>query len=149
MIPVEPVTRFSPFLSSTRRSFLRRLTAASAALPCLLAVPGNAEVIPSGGLHRSFDSLNSATMASNSDESILRFHIEFSESAIVDLRRRIGATKWPERETVTDTTQGAKLATMREPAHYWQSDYDWRKVEARLNGLPQAFAQAVIDVDAF
>jgi hypothetical protein len=88
-------------------------------------------------------------MASNSDESVLRFHIEFPESAIVDLRRRLGATKWPERETVADTTQGAKLATMREPAHYWQSDYDWRKVEARLNGLTQAFAQAVIDIDAF
>jgi pimeloyl-ACP methyl ester carboxylesterase len=137
MIPVEAVTRFSPSLSSTRRSFLRGLTAASAALPCLLAVPGDAEVISSGGLRRSFDSLNSATMASNSDESVRPFHVEFPDSAIVDLRRRIGGTKWPERETVPDTTQGVQLATMRELAQYWQADYDWRKVEARLNALPQ------------
>src|SRR5580698_8430111 len=65
------------------------------------------------------------------------FHVDFPDVALIDLRRRIKATKWPKRETVTDASQGVQLATMRELARYWQTDYDWRKVEARLNGLPQ------------
>jgi pimeloyl-ACP methyl ester carboxylesterase len=75
--------------------------------------------------------------ASAENKSIRPFRINVPEEAIVDLRRRINATKWPERETVTDATQGVQLATMRELARYWQTDYDWRKVEARLNALPQ------------
>jgi pimeloyl-ACP methyl ester carboxylesterase len=75
--------------------------------------------------------------ASAENKSIRPFRINVPEDAIVDLRRRINATKWPERETVTDATQGVQLATMRELARYWQTDYDWRKVEARLNALPQ------------
>ena len=71
------------------------------------------------------------------DISIRPFRINIPEQALVDLRRRIAMTKWPERETVTDATQGVQLATMRELARYWQTDYDWRKVEARLNALPQ------------
>ncbi len=53
------------------------------------------------------------------------------------MRRRINATKWPERETVTDASQGVQLATMQELARYWATDYDWRKCEAKLNALPQ------------
>ena len=71
------------------------------------------------------------------DESIRPFHINVSDEALADLRQRISATKWPESETVTDATQGVQLQTMREVARYWQNDYDWRKVEARLNALPQ------------
>jgi pimeloyl-ACP methyl ester carboxylesterase len=56
---------------------------------------------------------------------------------LVDLRRRIAATQWPDRETVTDQSQGVQLATMRNLAQYWQTDYDWRKCEAKLNALPQ------------
>ena len=65
------------------------------------------------------------------------FKVYFGEGRLSDLRRRVAATKWPERETVTDATQGVQLATMRELSRYWQKDYDWRKVEARLNALPQ------------
>ena len=137
MITVEAATQSVPSLPSTRRSFLRGLTAAGAALPCLLAVRGNGEVIPSDGLSRSINSLNSAKSASDDDESVRPFQIKFPDEALLDLRRRIAATKWPERETVSDSTQGVQLATMRELARYWQTDYDWRKVEARLNGLPQ------------
>ena len=72
--------------------------------------------------------------AVDGDESIRPLHINFPDAAIGDLRGRIGATLWPERETVT---QGVQFATMRELALYWQKDYDWRKVEARLNALPQ------------
>jgi pimeloyl-ACP methyl ester carboxylesterase len=65
------------------------------------------------------------------------FHINFPEEQLADLRRRIAATQWPERETVSDATQGVRLATMQKLARYWATDYDWRKVEARLNALPQ------------
>jgi len=59
------------------------------------------------------------------------------ESDLTELRRRINATKWPERETVTDATQGVQLATMQALAHYWATEYDWRKIEAKMNALPQ------------
>jgi pimeloyl-ACP methyl ester carboxylesterase len=65
------------------------------------------------------------------------FSINVPDEALVDLRRRINATKWPERETVADATQGVQLATMQALARYWGTEYDWRKVEARLNALPQ------------
>jgi pimeloyl-ACP methyl ester carboxylesterase len=65
------------------------------------------------------------------------FHFTATEEQLADLRRRIIATKWPERELVSDATQGVQLATMQKLAHYWATDYDWRKVEARLNALPQ------------
>jgi pimeloyl-ACP methyl ester carboxylesterase len=65
------------------------------------------------------------------------FHVHFSDESLADLRRRIAATKWAERETVKDATQGVQLATMRALAHYWQTDYNWRKCEAKLNALPQ------------
>jgi pimeloyl-ACP methyl ester carboxylesterase len=71
------------------------------------------------------------------DTSIRPFHFTASEAELVDLRRRVAATKWPERETVTDATQGVQLATMQKLARYWATDYDWRKVEARLSALPQ------------
>jgi pimeloyl-ACP methyl ester carboxylesterase len=78
-----------------------------------------------------------ATAPAADDESIRPFQFHAPDEALADLRRRIAATKWPERETVTDASQGVQLATMRELARYWQTDYDWRKVEARLNAMPQ------------
>jgi hypothetical protein len=81
--------------------------------------------------------LSSKLQAETDDGAIQPFRIDVPEKEIVDLRRRIAATKWPDRETVSDATQGVQLATMRELARYWATDYDWRKVEARLNGLPQ------------
>jgi pimeloyl-ACP methyl ester carboxylesterase len=65
------------------------------------------------------------------------FQIEIPEKQIDDLRRRIAATRWPTKELVGDRSQGVQLATLRELARYWATDYDWRKVEARLNALPQ------------
>ena len=59
------------------------------------------------------------------------------DAELEELRRRIKATKWPERETVTDATQGVQLATTQKLARYWATEYDWRKIEARLNALPQ------------
>ncbi len=65
------------------------------------------------------------------------FRINVPEEALVDLRRRVLATRWPDRETVTDRSQGAQLAKIQELVRYWGTDYDWRKVEAQLNALPQ------------
>ena len=70
------------------------------------------------------------------DNAIRPFHNNIPEEAL-DLRRRIAATRWPDKETVSDQSQGVQLATMHKLAHYWATDYDWRKVEARLNALPQ------------
>jgi pimeloyl-ACP methyl ester carboxylesterase len=70
------------------------------------------------------------------DRTIRPFTIEVPQEAVDDMRRRIAATRWPERETVDDDSQGVPLATMQELARYWASDYDWRGCEARLNGLP-------------
>jgi pimeloyl-ACP methyl ester carboxylesterase len=75
--------------------------------------------------------------AAAEDGSIRPFHINIPEGQLVDLRRRIAATRWPDKETVTDESQGLPLATIQDLARYWQSDYDWRKVEAKLNALPQ------------
>ncbi|HEX7893665.1 MAG TPA: epoxide hydrolase N-terminal domain-containing protein, partial [Terriglobales bacterium] len=58
--------------------------------------------------------------------------VNVPEAELVELRRRINATRWPERETVTDATQGVQLATIQALAKYWANEYDWRKVEARL-----------------
>jgi Epoxide hydrolase N terminus len=65
------------------------------------------------------------------------FEVEISEEVLADLRRRIAATQWPEKETVADSSQGVPLAPMQELARYWATDYDWRKVEAQLQALPQ------------
>lgn len=71
------------------------------------------------------------------DTSIRPFKFRASDDVLADLKRRITATKWPERETVADATQGVQLATMKKIADYWANNYDWRKVEARLDALPQ------------
>ena len=69
--------------------------------------------------------------------AIRPFKATVPEAELTELRRRINATRWPDRETVTDASQGVQLATMQALARYWAADYDWRKCEARLNALPQ------------
>ncbi len=83
-----------------------------------------------------------------SSEDILPFHIKASEAALKDLRQRIKETRWPDKETVNDESQGVQLATMQKLAHYWATDYDWRKVEAKLNALPQ-FTTKIDGVDIY
>src|SRR5918992_1324783 len=79
----------------------------------------------------------SPTETTTTNPEVRPFSIDVSEAALVDLRRRIAATQWPEKETVADESQGVPLATMQELARYWATDYDWRKCEAKLNALPQ------------
>jgi pimeloyl-ACP methyl ester carboxylesterase len=68
--------------------------------------------------------------------AIRPFRFSAPESELVELRRRINETRWPEKETVSDFSQGVQLALTRKVAQYWATEYDWRKVEARLNALP-------------
>src|SRR2546430_7070649 len=77
----------------------------------------------------------SASAAPASEIKPFRIHVP--EGELVDLRRRLAATKYPEREIVGDQSQGVQLATIKRLVRYWQTDHDWRKVEARLNALPQ------------
>jgi pimeloyl-ACP methyl ester carboxylesterase len=71
------------------------------------------------------------------ESDIRPFHVNFPDIELAELRRRIKTTRWPEPETVADASQGVQLATIQQLARYWASEYDWRKVEARLNALPQ------------
>jgi pimeloyl-ACP methyl ester carboxylesterase len=84
--------------------------------------------------------------AAQDPNAIRPFHINFPDEALVDLRRRIAATSWPDKETVTDTSQGVQLATMQALARYWATDYDWRRCEAKLNALPM-FVTAIDGLD--
>jgi len=86
-----------------------------------------------------------ATSKENAD-AIRPFHINVPKAKLTDLRKRINATKWPERELVTDASQGVQLRTMQKLADYWAKDYNWRKIEARLNALPQ-FTTKIDGVD--
>jgi pimeloyl-ACP methyl ester carboxylesterase len=79
-----------------------------------------------------------STRSASTDASAIRpFQFHASDETLADLRQRIAATKWPEREPVSDASQGVQLATTRKLARYWATDHDWRKIEARLNALPQ------------
>ncbi len=76
-------------------------------------------------------------LSSSSDSAIRPFHVSVPEEALVDLRQRLAATRWPDKETVNDQSQGVQLETMKALVRYWQTEYDWRKAEAKLNAWPQ------------
>jgi pimeloyl-ACP methyl ester carboxylesterase len=75
-------------------------------------------------------------MTRNEASAIRPFDVGFPEGELIDLRKRVNATRWPDRETVADATQGVQLETMQKLAEYWGKDYDWRKCEAKLKSLP-------------
>ena len=81
--------------------------------------------------------LADAPRAPIDDKTIRPFRISIPETVLVDLRRRIAATRWPDRETVNDQSQGVQLAKLQRLVQYWGTNYDWRKAEAKLNALPQ------------
>ncbi len=81
--------------------------------------------------------LDSVTVTDTARAAIRPFRINIPEAELVDLRRRVLATRWPDRETVTDQSQGVQLAKIQALVRYWGTDYDWRKAEAKLNALPQ------------
>jgi pimeloyl-ACP methyl ester carboxylesterase len=81
------------------------------------------------------------TSSIESAMEIREFHVDIPDEALADLRRRIAATNWPEKETVADQSQGVPLAMIQRLARYWATEYDWRKCEAALNALPQFITQ--------
>ncbi|ULJ75503.1 epoxide hydrolase family protein [Rhizobium gallicum] len=109
--------------SPTRRSFLA--TSALATSAAVLAAGGALSLLPV------------QQAAATEGDAIRLFHVNIPEEDLVDLRRRVLATRWPARETVADQSQGVQLAKLQELVRYWGTDYDWRKVEAKLNALPQ------------
>jgi len=114
----------------------RRLIAASVTALALTlhAVPGSAQVTPADA------------KAAPEDTTIRPFHIAVPEAALVDLRKRIAATRWPAHELVADQSQGAKLDKIQDLVRYWGTAYDWRKAEAKLNALPE-FVTRIDGVD--
>ena len=94
--------------------------------------------LPRSKGHTMTESTAAQRASKQADKDAIRpFQANFPETELTELRRRINATKWPERETVTDATQGVQLATIQALARYWGTEYDWRKCEAKLNALPQ------------
>src|SRR5438270_4075502 len=91
-------------------------------------------------------SSSAQTVPAGDDTAIRPFRVDVPEAALVDLRQRVAATRWPERETVADRSQGVQLAAFQELVRYWGTDYDWRKAEAKLNALPQ-FMTTIDGVD--
>src|SRR5215510_13200335 len=118
--------------SPNRRTFLATSTAVGAFGLLPVPLPAAGDGIPS-----RLSIQGESQMAKTEANALRPFRIHVPEEALADLRRRIGATRWPDRETVTDLSQGAQLAKIQELVRYWGTDYNWRKVEARLNALPQ------------
>ena len=110
----------------------RHRAGAAAFLVVLLGAPGHAQQSAAVALANP-----TAIHAIAEDTSIRPFQVHVPDSTLADLRLRLAAARLPDQETVTDQSQGVRLANMKELVHYWQTDYDWRKAEARLNALPQ------------
>jgi epoxide hydrolase-like protein len=122
-----------------RRRFLRKAVMTIAVAEFGMIGSGEAQFNkqPSGLKgEQKMSQLNQA-QSTSTVPAVRPFRVNMPEVALADLRRRIASTRWPDPETVTDQSQGVQLATMKELVRHWQTDYDWRKVEAKLNGLPQ------------
>ena len=122
-----------------RRSSLAARAVDTAFIFFLLAAASYAQ----GFLGSSLPVKQSAATQGN---SIRTFHINVPDEQLVDLRQRLAAIRWPDKETVNDESQGIRLAEMQALVHYWGTDYDWRKVEAKLNALPE-FVTTIDGVD--
>jgi pimeloyl-ACP methyl ester carboxylesterase len=119
-------TKMTEEAGHSRRRFLQN--AAMAVGAAQLGITGRAEAQSGAG---------PATATTGEPNGIRPFHSNIADADLADLRRRVLATRWPERETVMDASQGVQLATVQALISYWGSDYDWRKCEAKLNSLPQ------------
>src|SRR6266436_4520269 len=123
--------------SPTRRGFFAGSVAALSISLLVLASPGYAQTVTTSNTDAVVVAAAPATGQAAEDRSIRPFTVHVSRAALDDLRRRIAATRWPDKETVADQSQGAQLAKLQELVRYWGSGYDWRKAEAQLNALPQ------------
>ncbi|HTW83946.1 MAG TPA: epoxide hydrolase [Candidatus Sulfotelmatobacter sp.] len=109
----------------TRGRFCTTASAALAAIPFTLVAA------------RGAVAATQVAQATSGDASVRPFHVNVPQATLTEMRRRIAATQWPDRETVSDDSQGVPLALMQALAAYWATDYDWRTCEAKLNALPQ------------
>jgi pimeloyl-ACP methyl ester carboxylesterase len=127
----------------SRRRFLQAssmlgLTAVFSPKTIDLAFADSNESTTSGKDAMTPTSATQQTTEQTTDKSAIRpFRVSFPDTDLAELRRRVNATRWPERETVPDASQGVQLATAQKLARYWGTDHDWRKCEAQLNALPQ------------
>lgn len=112
-------TKTSESIDQDRRRLLGTAAQGIAAIGAVSLLPSELTAAPANEAVRPFASVN------------------VPQDALVDLRRRILATRWPERETVNDASQGVQLSTIQALARYWATEYDWRKIEAKINALPQ------------
>ena len=129
------------------RRFLSTSVAAAAFGLVLLAAPCYAQTAPDTDAKTPVSSQAPTTPRAVADDNAIRtFRINVPEADLIDLRRRVLATRWPDRETVADQSQGVQAAKIQELVRYWGTDYDWRKVEAKLNALPQ-FATTIDGLD--
>src|SRR5512144_1102089 len=111
-----------------------------------LSLPTRRSVLIASAAAAAFNLLPAHIAAAAESDAIRPFRVDVPEEAVGDLRQRIAATRWPDRETVADRSQGVQLAKFQELVRYWGTDYDWRKAEAKLNALPQ-FMTTIDDVD--
>jgi pimeloyl-ACP methyl ester carboxylesterase len=102
-----------------------------------LPSPDRRKVLAASAILAASSLISTQAHAATTSDAIRPFRVDIPKEQLVDLRRRIVTTRWPDRETVADQSQGVQLATIQELARYWATDYDWRKVEAKLNALPQ------------
>src|SRR5882757_4690154 len=120
-----PRKRGRTFAGVAAAALVAALTARGTPQPAAPAAPGAGAA---GG---------AAPDAPVADDAIRPFHINVPEAQLTDLKARINATRWPDKETVTDQSQGVQLAKLQDLAHYWGTGYDWRKIETKLNSLPE------------
>ncbi|WP_209888681.1 epoxide hydrolase family protein [Rhizobium leguminosarum] len=105
--------------------------------PTSLSMPTRRELLAATAVAGAVGMLAGTRSAEANGEEISPFSVNFPEEALDDLRRRVAATRWPDKETVTDDSQGVRCETVQKLANHWAREYDWRKTEARLNALPQ------------
>src|SRR5580698_6513398 len=133
--------------SRTRGSFLAAPAVGGTLLILLLPAVSCAQTVRTADAQAFVSSpLPEKQSAATQDESIRTFHINVPDEQLADLRQRLAATRWPDKETVNDESQGIRLAEMQALVHYWGTDYDWRKAEAKLNALPE-FVTTIDGVD--
>jgi pimeloyl-ACP methyl ester carboxylesterase len=106
-------------------------------MPALAPSPTRRELLATAAAAGALGLIPWKLLAATENSAIRPFRANVPEEQIVDLRQRIAATRWPDRETVADTSQGIQLAKLQELVRYWGTGYDWRKAEAKLNALPQ------------
>jgi pimeloyl-ACP methyl ester carboxylesterase len=151
--PVTPIERVSPVdvsgatapdLAPERRAFLARSLCALSASPFALGATAHAQV--AGGADAAIADAAAGSRLPAGDASIRAYTARVPQAMLADLRRRLMTTRWPDRETVADDTQGTQLAKLQPLVQYWGEKYDWRKAEAKLNAHPQ-FITRVDGVD--